>query len=110
MRKRINGCGYVKKIKHENDPTLPLQIQSDDCYFWSTHNEAELDLFVFKNGKRLGFEFKYTDNPKITKSMNIALEDLKLEHLYVIFPGNQLFPMNEKITACGLGVLQSIKI
>lgn len=87
-----------------------LQIRSDDCYFWSTHNEAELDLFAFKQGKRLGFECKYTDNPKITKSMNIALEDLKLDHLYVIFPGNQHFPMSEKITAYGLGVLETIKI
>lgn len=87
-----------------------LQIQSDDCYFWSTHNEAELDLFAFKYGKRLGFECKYTDSPKITKSMNMALEDLKLDHLYVIFPGNQYFPMSEKITACGLEALKTIKI
>lgn len=87
-----------------------LQIRADDCYFWSTHNEAELDLFAFKNGKRLGFEFKYTDNPKITKSMNIALEDLKLDHLYVIFPGDQYFPMSEKITGCGLEKIRTLKI
>ncbi len=87
-----------------------LQIKSTDCYFWSTHNEAELDLFVCKNGKRLGFEFKYSDSPKITKSMNIALEDLKLDHLYVIFPGTLCFAMHEKITACGLDALQEIKI
>lgn len=87
-----------------------LQVRSDDCYFWSTHNEAELDLLIFKNGKRLGFECKYTDNPKITKSMNIALEDLKLDHLYIIFPGTKHFPMNEKITACGLDALQKIDL
>ncbi len=86
-----------------------LQIRSEDCYFWSTHNEAELDLFAFKHGKRLGFECKYTDSPKITKSMNTALEDLKLDHLYVIFPGKQHFPMSEKITACGLEALETIK-
>ncbi|MDR3550496.1 MAG: ATP-binding protein [Candidatus Babeliales bacterium] len=87
-----------------------LQIRSDDCYFWSTHNEAELDLFVFKNGKRLGFEFKYSDSPKITKSMNIAIEDLKLDHLYIIFPGTMSFAMNEKITACGLNALKEITL
>lgn len=87
-----------------------LQIRSDDCYFWSTSNEAELDLFVLKNGKRLGFEFKYTDSPKITKSMHIALEDLKLDHLYIIFPGKMSFAMNEKITACGLDALKKIEI
>lgn len=87
-----------------------LQVRSNDCYFWSTQNEAELDLLVFKNGKRLGFEFKYSDSPKITKSMGIAIQDLKLEHVFVIFPGKLCFPMNEKITACGLEVLNEIKI
>jgi predicted AAA+ superfamily ATPase len=87
-----------------------LQIRADDCYFWSTHNEAELDLFAFKHGKRLGFECKYTDTPKITKSMNIALQDLKLDHLYVIFPGDRHFPLSQNITACGLNALNTIKI
>ena len=87
-----------------------LQLNSDDCYFWSTHNEAELDLLVFKHGKRLGFEFKYTDSPKVTKSMNIALEDLKLDHLYIIFPGIQHFPLTDNITACGLSGLKNLII
>lgn len=87
-----------------------LQVRSEDCYFWSTHNEAELDLLVFKNGKRIGFEFKYSESPKITKSMNIAIEDLKLNHLYIIFPGNMSFPMKETITACGLDVLKDVVI
>lgn len=86
-----------------------LQIKSNHCYFWSTHNEAELDLLVFTNGKRLGFEFKYSDSPKITKSMHIALEDLQLDHLYIIFPGTLSFAMNDKITACGLDALKEIK-
>lgn len=87
-----------------------LQMRSDDCYFWATSNEAEIDLFTFKNGKRLGFEFKYSDSPKMTKSIHIGLEALKLEHLYVIFPGNIHFPLDEKITAWGLDVLQEIEI
>ncbi len=79
-----------------------LQVRAEDCYFWSTHNDAELDLLIFKGGKRYGFEFKYTDSPKTTKSMHIALADLNLDHLYLIFPGKRTFDMTEKITACGL--------
>lgn len=79
-----------------------LQVKSKDCYFWSTHNEAELDLLAFIDGKRFGFEFKYTDSPKTTKSMHIALDDLKLEHLYVIVPGKFSFPMTDRITVFGL--------
>jgi len=87
-----------------------LQLRSHDCYFWSTHGEAELDLLTFKNGKRIGFEFKYTDSPKITKSMTIAMKDLKLDHLYIIFPGNRNFALNSMITACGLEALHEIRM
>lgn len=78
------------------------EMQADDCYFWSTQSGAELDLFIIKDGKRLGFEFKYTDFPKITKSMHIALQDLALDHLYVVYPHDATFPLAEKITALGL--------
>lgn len=85
-----------------------LQIKSENCYFWASHNEAELDLLIFNRGKRIGFEFKYTDSPKITKSMNVAIEDLNLDHLYVIFPGNLTFPLAENITVMGLELLKKL--
>lgn len=74
----------------------------EECYFWGTHAKAELDLLILKDGKRLGFEFKYKDAPKITPSMRIALEDLRLDHLYIVYPGSKTFPLTEKITARGL--------
>lgn len=40
--------------------------------------------------------------PKITPSIRIALDDLKLDHMYVIFPGHEKFPMSEKIIAFAL--------
>lgn len=79
-----------------------FQVSPEECFFWGTQSGAELDLLIFKDGKRIGFEFKYTDHPKITPSMRIASDDLKLDHLYVIFPGNQSFQLSEQITACGL--------
>ncbi len=78
-----------------------------EYYFWSTQAEAELDLFILKDGKRLGFEFKYTDSPKITKSMHIALEDIKLDHLALMYPGKEIFPLSEKISAYGLETIAS---
>jgi predicted AAA+ superfamily ATPase len=86
-----------------------LDIDPNDCYFWSTHNEAELDLFIFRPTKRIGFEIKYTDAPHITKSIRIALDDLKLDHIYIIYPGTIKFPMDDKITACGLDALSDIR-
>ena len=78
------------------------QAQSDECFFWNTQGGAELDLLIIKDGKRIGFEIKYTDTPKITKSMLIALEDLKLDHLYIIHPHKDSFKISEKITAKSL--------
>lgn len=78
------------------------ELNAEECFFWATQADAELDLLVFKKGKRLGFEFKYTDVPKVTKSMRIAIQDLQLDHLYVIYPHNDTFPLDEKITAQGL--------
>lgn len=84
-----------------------LNATQGECYFWSTQADAELDLFVYKYGKRIGFEFKYADAPKITKSMHVALQDLKLDHLCVVYPGSKVFPLADKITAYGLQVLAS---
>jgi predicted AAA+ superfamily ATPase len=87
-----------------------LQTSPEECYFWKTQNGAELDLMILKNGKRLGFEIKYTDRPGITRSMRTAIEDLKLNHLFVIYPGKEAFPLDEKITAHGLDNMLEISM
>ncbi len=79
-----------------------LPIDAYDCYFWATHNDAELDLLIVKGSKRSGFEFKFTEAPRLTKSMRIAQEDLKLDELTVIYPGQHRFPLANGIEACGL--------
>ncbi|MFT5837075.1 MAG: putative AAA+ superfamily ATPase [Candidatus Azotimanducaceae bacterium] len=76
-----------------------------NAYSWSTHGGAELDLLLFHQGKRLGFEFKYSERPKTTKSMRVAQEDLKLDHLYVVHPGQHSFPLDSQITATTLTAL-----
>lgn len=70
----------------------------NECFFWGTHAGAELDLLILKNGKRHGFEFKYADAPRLTSSMKIALEELELDHLTVIYPGKQDYRLSEKVT------------
>ena len=69
-----------------------------DVYFWATHAGAELDLMVPVKGKRYGFEFKYTDAPGRKRSMHIAIEDLRLEHLWVVYPGDQKYALDDRIT------------
>lgn len=73
-----------------------------DAFYWATHAGAELDLFIIRNNKRLGFEVKYSDAPTTTKSMHIVIEDLKLEHLYVIYPGSESYELKNNITVIPL--------
>ena len=86
-----------------------LQVRNEEAFFWATHNDAELDLLIFRKGKRIGFEFKYSDSPSITKSMHIAMQDLKLDYIFVIFPGDIKFPMHEKIMAYGLNLIEQLE-
>lgn len=72
------------------------------AYFWGTQRGAELDLFIARTGKRYGFEFKCTDAPRTTKSMRIVSEDLGLEHLWVVYPGDLEYPLAPNITALPL--------
>ena len=71
--------------------------QPDQEYFWATHNGAELDLMIFKDGKRIGIECKRRDAPKLTTSMKIAMDDLKLDELLVIYPGRKAYPLGDSI-------------
>lgn len=74
-------------------------VQPDDAYFWATHGGAELDLLLFKNGRRLGIECKRVDAPRLTRSMRIALEDLALDRLLVIYPGTKSYPLSDRVMA-----------
>jgi len=62
-------------------------LRPDDAYFWATYQGAELDLLLFKRGRRIGVECKRMDAPRLTPSMRIALADLKLDQLLVAYPG-----------------------
>lgn len=70
-----------------------------DAYFWGTHSGAELDLLILHRGRRFGFECKHADAPATTKSMHIAIADLGLDHLWVLYPGKDRYTLDQKITA-----------
>jgi len=82
---------------------------SEECYFWAAHG-AELDLLIIKDGKKLDFEFKHTDSPKTTSSIHIAISDLELDQLTVIYPGEKQFLLTENIQACGLSTYLQNKL
>lgn len=74
----------------------------ESCYFWRTQHQAELDLLIEDGREKYAYEFKYSDSPKITKSMHSALSDLALDKIKIIIPGKDHFLLHDKIEVMGL--------
>lgn len=87
---------------------LVARVSERDLFFWSTHAGAELD-FVWRRGDRLiGFEVKWSDAPTMTKSMHIALADLKLVALYVVYPGPARYRLDRHVEVLPIGELATV--
>ena len=86
-----------------------LAVAGDrNAYYWGTQSGAELDLLLLRGGKRYGVEVKHADAPRLTKSMSIALHDLNLERLFVVYPGSETYALGKNTIALGLPELLAI--
>ena len=85
-----------------------LRVNPEECYFWRTHAGAELDLFVVHGRKRIGFEFKRTDAPRVTPSMRHAKSDLRLSRLYVVHAGKEAYQLSRQIEAIPLAQITRV--
>jgi predicted AAA+ superfamily ATPase len=73
------------------------KLPKTDAWFWGTQGGAELDLFIQAGGRRIGFEFKVSDAPKMTKSLSIVYKDLALDELLVVKPLGRGYPLEKRI-------------
>lgn len=80
-------------------------LRPQEAYFWGTHGGAELDLLAIKDGRRIGVEIKRADAPVLTPSMRIALADLRLDHLVVLYPGHEPYALDDDVTVLPLSRL-----
>lgn len=83
-----------------------LRAEPGEAFCWSTHGGADLDLMLVRGGQRWGFEFKYADAPRTTKSMRVAMDDLKLERLVVIYPGEKEYALDDAIDVLPLSAVE----
>jgi uncharacterized protein len=84
-------------------------LRPDEAYYWATHGGAELDLLLFHRGRRIGIECKRSDAPTLTPSMRTAIADLKLDKLYVAYPGDQRYGLAKNVVAVPLSALVNAK-
>jgi predicted AAA+ superfamily ATPase len=77
------------------------RASEEEIFFWGVHNQGEIDLLIFRNGIRRGFEIKYTDRPGMSASQTLALESLNLDRIDVICPGDAHYPLNDRVHVTG---------
>jgi predicted AAA+ superfamily ATPase len=85
---------------------IRLNLREEEAFFWGTHTGAELDLVFQQKGRLWGVEFKYNEAPSTTRSMYSALGELNLAHLWVVYPGSNIYSLEKNITAVGLNNLE----
>jgi predicted AAA+ superfamily ATPase len=78
------------------EETLKL-VEPDAAHFWATHTGAELDLLLLQDGRRIGVEIKRQDAPRLTPSMRIAMDDLRLDHLAILYPGDREYELADRV-------------
>jgi predicted AAA+ superfamily ATPase len=72
--------------------------RNEELAFWATHSGAEVDLFWQEYGKNWAIEIKYRDAPRFTPSMASALKDLKLSHLWILYPGDRVYSLANEVS------------
>jgi predicted AAA+ superfamily ATPase len=86
-----------------------LNLREEEVFYWAVHTGAELDLVFLRKGKLLGVELKYSEAPKLTKSMKSAIEELSLEHLWVVYPGDTSYSLSSNTSAVPINNLSLLK-
>ena len=82
-----------------------LHEPHDEAWFWATHQGAEMDLVLRRGQSLVGVECKRTDAPKLTRSIRTAIDDLGLEKVAVIYPGEKRYPIADRVEAVPLAQL-----
>lgn len=72
-------------------------FRPDQAWFFAVHSGSELDLLFVHQGRRIGIEFKREDAPRVTRSMRVVQADLRLDRLYVVYPGTRRYALDDGI-------------
>jgi len=71
-----------------------------EVYFYRTNAGAEIDLVFFdKKNKPVAIEIKYSLSPAVSRGYWNVCEDLSCKKWFVIYPGNERYPVGRNVFA-----------
>ncbi|AYD48140.1 ATP-binding protein [Arachidicoccus soli] len=87
--------------------TIPANARP---YFYRTAHGAEIDLIIeFSGQEKWAIEIKRSTAPALSKGFYLACEDIQPERRFVVYAGQDKFPMGENITAIPLqGIMEEL--
>lgn len=84
---------------------LPI---GDAAWFYRTAAGAEIDLVIERSAKKkLAIEIKRSLAPSISKGFYLGCDDIEATHRYLVYPGQERFPIGNGVTALSLADLMN---
>jgi predicted AAA+ superfamily ATPase len=77
--------------------------------FYRTSDGTELDLVLGKGKKRIGFEFKASTAPVVTKGFWNSFAALDLDKAYVVAPVESGYPISNEVTVIAVEEIQTLQ-
>lgn len=92
----------IEQIKRRID-------RGGEVFYYRTGAGAEIDLVLLDRRNRpVAVEIKYSATPAVTKGFWNAMDDLSCNRGFVVYPGDQAYPLSEKLTAIPLARIDKI--
>ncbi|MEO6321984.1 MAG: ATP-binding protein [Polaromonas sp.] len=78
-------------------------------YFYRTHDGAEIDLLLERGGQpEMAIEVKRSSAPSLDKGFGLACDDLEVRKRYVVYPGNESYPVRHGAQVISLAELATV--
>ncbi|HEY8781584.1 MAG TPA: ATP-binding protein [Mucilaginibacter sp.] len=89
--------------------SLPVGVTP---WFYRTSAGAEIDLVIEQNTKKkYAIEIKRSLTPKLSKGFYLGCEDIAATHRFIVYPGNERFPVSKDVSAISLlEMMDEIKV
>jgi hypothetical protein len=88
---------------------LSISPPRTSATFYRTSAGAEIDLILqFPNAERWAIEIKNSLTPSLERGFYSACEDVRPDRSFVVYPGNDRYPLNNKVEVISLYELASL--
>lgn len=90
---------------------LSIVPPGHEPYFYRTSAGAEVDLLLVpRSGSPIAVEIKHSLSPKVSNGLRSVMDDLKCERGFIVYPGNEAYPITPIITVLPVTMLKNLVI